>query len=182
MNITIKGSFIQLPKVDDKPIYKQYRGKSGKTWLVRVCDNPADYIFVEADKGENDPSYRGFRGYGGSTLKFNIEDGVILELRGPWHSNSNAFFGDTGVDIRDKHLTYYIIAKSRDHENFITVLVDVIEKDEKPVVGLFYRGTLQAMEIAKKLNRPVMLYCETNGGSSCGYVYPDQIDVHGNRE
>lgn len=182
MNITIKGQFIQLPKKDGKSIYKQYRGKSGKIWLVRVCENPADYIFVEANKGENEAGYRGFRGFGGSTLKFNIEDGEILELRGPWYSNSDAFFRDTGVDIRDKHITYYIIAKSREYTDFKTILVDVIEKDDKPVVGLYYRGTIRAMEVAKELGYSVILYCESAGGSSCGFVYPDQIDVHGNRE
>jgi hypothetical protein len=38
-----------------------------------------------------------------------------------------------------------------------------------------------AMQLAKKLNKPVMCYAKSEGGSSSGLVYPDQIDVHGNR-
>ena len=58
---------------------------------------------------------------------------------------------------------------------------DVLYRDAAPVLGDFDRVTKIAMQMAKERNEAVCCYEETKGGSSCGFVHPDQIDVHGNR-
>jgi len=97
--------------------YKKLIGKSGRIWLVAIQDNPADNIYVSAASAENQPGYKGFRGFAGRTLTFELEDGDILELQGPWATNSDALFKDTGYDIRDKYLTFGVIGLSRKYEN-----------------------------------------------------------------
>ena len=164
-------------------LWRKVIGKSGRIWVYPIIANSGDQIHVSANSAENEPGYRGFRGYGGSTLKFLLEDGEILELHGPWHSNSDALVEDTEIDLRDKHLTYMIIAKEREcNDHSQCTFKDVLYQDTQPMVGEFYRGTLLAMKMSKDLGIPLALYSESPGGSSNGIVYPDQIDVHGNRK
>ena len=155
--------------------YKLYIGKSGMRWLVAIQPNAADNVYVEGGPNSN--------GFAGRTLDFILEDGKIISLKGPWHTNANSLFKDTGVDIRDKHLTFTVIGLDRTYTDrgYRTVIKDVIYKDEKPTIGEYYRGDKIAMRLAKELNRPVMCYSKSGGGSSCGFVYPDQIDVYGKR-
>ncbi len=186
MDIELKSSYIssefhnQLrPKV-----YKKAIGKSGRIWIYSKGKGAGSFIHVSADLKENERGYQGFRGYGGSTLQFPLEDGTMEELIGPWHSNCDALFNDTGIDLRKKHLTFVVISKSREYskESYSSIMKDVLYIDAEPQEGLFDRGILMAMEIAKKLNITVVCYKESLGGSSNGFVYPNQIDVYGNRK
>lgn len=161
--------------------YSMYTGKSGRTWMVGDTENAGAHVYVSADPRENVPGYRGFRGYGGSTLSFKLSTGETVELKGPWHSNSDALKDDTGVDVTSKHLTYVVIARSRDGGFPQEILRDVAYKDDASVLGDFYRGTLLAMELAKKMDTILYCYSESRGGSSCSPVYPDQLDVNGKR-
>jgi hypothetical protein len=157
--------------------YKMYMGKSGRRWLVAIQPNEADDIYVEGGPNSN--------GFAGRTLNFTLEGGEVVSLKGPWHSSSGSLFGDTGVDIRDKHLTFTVIGLDRTHtedRSYRTIIKDIIYQDKEPVIGEYYRGTKIAMKLAKELNKPVMCYSKSTGGGSSGLVYPDQIDVHGNRE
>jgi len=179
MDITLNENCISTRRII---LYKKATGKSGRTWVYPLIANAGDDIHVSADPVENKPGYIGFRGYGGSTLKFNIDDGSVLELKGPWHSNADALYDDTGVDLRDAHLTFVVIAKDRKwNENSMCVFLDVLYKDDVPQIGSFDRGTLLAMKMSKELGIPLALFTESTGGSSNGFVYPDQIDVHGKR-
>jgi hypothetical protein len=156
--------------------YKMYVGKSGRRWLVAIQPNEADNIYVEGGPNSD--------GFAGRTLDFTLENGEVVSLKGPWHTNSGSLFADTGVDIRDKNLTFVVIGLDRTYtdKGYRTIIKDVIYKDEKPTIGEYYRGTKLAMSLAKKLNKPVMCYSKSAEGSSSGFVYPDQIDVYGNRE
>ncbi len=182
MNIKLDRCFIPAELYEKvKPtVYKKAVGRSGKIWIYQIGEGSSNFIYVSPDRRENFPGFRGFRGFGGSTLSFTLEDGSVEKIQGPWHSNSEALYHDTGVDIRNRHLTYVIIAKNREFSNG-TTLVGILYKDEKPMEGDFHRGTIMAMGMAKKLGRPVVCYSESLGGSSEGFVYPDQIDDHGNR-
>jgi len=182
MDVILNKSFLEHEEY--RPFYHtKYIGKSGRIWIVGLCPSAGDFIHVSPNPRENERRFTGFRGYGGSTLKFTLQDGTIESLTGPWHSNSDALFQDTGIDFRDKHATYIIISKKRiQNEKYQTVMVDVIHQDYSPVIGLFERGTLLAMEMAKTLNQMIFCYSESLGGSSCCPIYPDQIDIHGRRE
>lgn len=114
-------------------------------------------------------------------MEFHLEDDCIIELQGPWHSNAEALFNDTGVDIKDKHLTFVVIGKGLEGDLRNMKITDVVYKDEKPTVGDFCRGERLAMKLAKEMNMVLFCYSESDGGSSCGPVYPDQIDVYGKR-
>jgi len=156
--------------------YKMYMGKGGRRWLVAIQPNEADDIYVEGGPNSD--------GFAGRTLNFTLESGEVVSLKGPWHTSSGSLFEDAGVDIRDKHLTFTVIGLDRGVTDvgYRAIIKDVIYKDEKPTIGEYYRGTKIAMKLAKELNKPVMCYSKSTGGSSRGLVYPDQIDVHGKRE
>jgi hypothetical protein len=179
-DIIVGGRYYRVKTVRPEN-YKRYEGTSGRTWIVGNCEEAGQHIYVSADTKENAPGYRGFRGFGGSTLSFNLEDGEIVQLQGPWHSNSEALYSDTGIDVRDKFYTWGCVSEEREWKNHDTIMKGVIYKDDSPVLGDYYRVTRIAMDIAKKLNKTIYCYSESAGGSSCGCIYPDQIDVHGNR-
>lgn len=72
--------------------FRKYIGKSGRIWLMGICTNPRNELYVSSSEGD-------IGGYGGGTLKFQLEDGSIISLRGPWHSNPTAFTRDTGIEL-----------------------------------------------------------------------------------
>jgi len=77
--------------------FKKYIGKSGRTWLVGISNDELhveilNKIYVSAHKGDAG-------GFDGSTLQFQLEDGSIISLKGPWHSNPTAFTEDTGIEL-----------------------------------------------------------------------------------
>lgn len=173
MNVTVSNRFIERPSVPKEERYHMVVGKSGDIWLYPDNDHPADEIHVSTKHHD---------GYCGRELHYHLVDGTAIMLHGPWHSNSDALYDDTGVDLRSKHITYVVIAKDRDYtKKYETIMKDVLYQDEKPMVGAFERGTRMAMEMAQKMGIVLMLYKESWGGSSCGPIYPDQIDVYGNR-
>ena len=158
-------------------IYQKHIGKSGRTWMVAIQDNPGDNVYVSADPSDGYlAGYRGFRGFGGATLQFKLEDGTIEELQAPWHSNADALFDDTGIDARDRYETFVVVSKRREFIDYQTVMADVLYIDEKPQCGVFDRGDGIAKKFADELGKPVFLYSESRGGSSCGAVYPTAWD------
>ena len=112
-------------------------------------------------------------------MTFELEDGSNIELTGPWHSNADSLFADTGVDIRDKYSTFVVIGKDMTFNP--DIMVDVVYKDEKPMIGDFHRGVKLAMALSKQMNCILYYYSQSDGGSSISSVFPDQIDVHGKR-
>lgn len=145
--------------------YHMHVGKSGRRWLVAVQEAAAENIYVEGGPNSD--------GFGGATLTFPIEEGEPVVLKGPWHANADSLFQDTGIDVRDRHRTFVVVAKDRHYENGRTILTGILHKDPEPQLGSFHRGDLIAREIARKLDCPVILYSQSSGGSSCGPVKPD---------
>jgi len=163
MDYTIEG--YQIKRDKRELIYRKVIGKSGGTWVYPVnVENKGEMIHCRR------PGDFKSNGYGGSTLKFPLEDGTELELQGPWHSNSESFYEDTGIDIRDTHYTFVIISKNRDYDMYRWIMKDIIYIDEKPTLGKFERGEDMAIEFVKKLGHPVYLYAESSGGSRCGII------------
>lgn len=122
-------------------------------------------------------------GFGGRTLDFPTKDGVI-QIQGPWHTNSDALFERTGVDLRDKHRTWGVVSLGRGDENGTTVLFDLVyeDPDEKGVVGIFDRISLLAQQLSDGENIPLYYYRLSSGGSSCGPVYPSNWTDQQKRE
>jgi hypothetical protein len=150
--------------------YRVYEGREGRVWFVADQDDPAGNIYVYEPSDAGKPS--SMRGFAGRTLMFITTEGEEISVKAPWHSNADALFRDTGVDVRGKHRTFTVIANERDWTPEGTTLRGVIHRDELPVIGLFDRGHWIAQGIANILDRHVFVYEESRGGSSCGAVFP----------
>jgi hypothetical protein len=81
--------------------YKVLTGKSGKRWLIAIQPNEGDNVYMEGDPGSD--------GFGGRTISFPLEDGTVLELKGPWKTTSGLYH-DTGYDVSGKFLTMGVVA------------------------------------------------------------------------
>lgn len=148
--------------------YHKYTGKSGKIWLVANQPNAADNVYVEGGKDSD--------GFAGRTLSFKLVDGCTLKLTGPWHSNADALFTDTGVDVRDKYLTQGIVALDRQYEDNDYhkpyIYSDVIHYDKSPVIGCFNRIETLAQEFANSTDKIVFYAFISSGGGSSGSLKP----------
>lgn len=147
--------------------YHKYVGKSDKIWLVADQEDAGSNVYVEGGPNSD--------GFGGRTLTFLLVDGTELKLKGPWHANSQALFEDTSVDVRNKYRTFVVISRRREYIEGLTVMVDVLYRDEEAQIGSFHRGDLLARAWAKEIGAPVFCYSESRGGSSNGQVKPDAV-------
>lgn len=148
--------------------YYRYLGKNGRTYLVADQPDAGANVYVEGGPNSD--------GFGGRTLTFPLVDGGEVKLKGPWHTNSGDLYQQTGVDVRDKHYTFVVVSRRRESgKNYESVCVDVLYKDAEPQLGSFHRGDLIAREWARKLDQKVHLYSASKGGSSSGFVEPDQV-------
>lgn len=150
--------------------YKKIIGKSGNVWLYAIQDNPADNIYVSGDKNSD--------GFGGRTISFTLEDGTIEKLIGPWSTNADALYANTGVDLRDKYLTFVVIGRSRDtlliKNIYKSLMIDVLYIDDKPTIGEFERGEIIAKKLANKLKKTVFCYSQSSGGSVSSPIEPEE--------
>jgi hypothetical protein len=160
--------------------YRKVTGKSGRNWYIAI-DSPAGNVYVSPKSEENTPGYKGFKGFGGRTLQFELEDGTVDHIQGPWHSNSDSLFEDTGVDVRDQHVTFGVI--SRDFKSDPDdpwgdgIMVDVLYIDEEPNKGSFDRIDKLAEEYAEREGKQIMYYRESKGGSCRGPVKPQWMKI-----
>lgn len=146
--------------------YHKHIGKGGRIWLVADQPNAAANLYVEGGPNSD--------GFGGATLTFPLVDGTEIKLKGPWRSNSQHLFVETGIDVRHKHYTFVVISRRRESgEHYESIMADVLYKDDEPQLGPHHRGDVLAREWAQKLGAPVFLYSASESGSSCGMVKPD---------
>jgi hypothetical protein len=111
-------------------------------------------------------------GYAGRTMHFPTKEGVIA-IQGPWHSNSDALYKRTGVDLRDKHLTFGLVALQRTHRGNDTVFKDVLYIDpQNGVIGRFKRIQDMAQAMADERDEVVFYYQRSHGGASNGPLCP----------
>ncbi|MDO8610336.1 MAG: hypothetical protein Q7R95_07335 [bacterium] len=149
--------------------YNKYVGKSGNTWLVAHCEYAAENVYVTNNPQNTTSKSQGFEGFGGSTLKMPLVNGEIFELHGGWHTNSDALFDDTGIDVRNTYRTFVVLAKERfslNDSTYRTGLRGIIYKDEKPTLGTYDRYK----DLIKQYPEAKYYYMSSRGGSSCGPV------------
>jgi len=149
--------------------YRKYIGKSGNTWLVADQENAAENVYVTNNPQNTTSSSQGFEGFGVATLSMPLVDGTTFLLHGGWHSNADALFADTGVDVRNQTYTFVVLSKERvtmDDGSYRTIMRDVVYKDEKPTLGSYYRYR----EIVKRYPEANYVYSSSRGGSSCGLI------------
>lgn len=145
-----------------------------RRWLVSATDEDCgNYIYVEGGPGS--------QGFGGACLRFQLAPCGYIELVGPWHSNSSSLFMDTGIDVRDKYLTFGVIARRRalkdvpdNQDRRAEYLEDIVYFDEKPTLGHHERVRDIAQRMANEMQERLFAYNECIGGSSHGAVYPSK--------
>lgn len=137
-------------------IYQSFIGKSGRRWVVAIDKEPANYIYIEGGKNS--------KGFGGRTLEFKLQNGEIIRLQGPWHSNADALYKDTGYDIRDKYFTIGIIGLHRQRNGYQELYWDILHEDQKPILGEYDRIEKLAVEFANKLQKTIYYSYKSNGG------------------
>jgi hypothetical protein len=150
--------------------YKKIIGKTG-VWYIAIQPNEGDNIYF----ARNNKKYSD--GFAGSTLDFELEDGSIDHVQGPWHSNSRSLLADTGYDTTHKHITRGIIALDAEPipgKYMSTRHEDVLYYDEEPVVGDFERITILARDFANKLGKSVYAAQISNGGGSAEWIKPKE--------
>ena len=119
-----------------KSTYHVYadKGRPDYRWLVAVVPNRGDHIYCGTlDKNKRE------QGFGGRTMDFIRENGDVVTLYGPWHSNSKALFEQTGVDVRNQHHTMGCVALYQDGEALEypqTKYTQLIHVDLDPTLGL----------------------------------------------
>ena len=153
--------------------YHKYTGKSDRTWLVADQENAADDIYVTNNPQNTTSKDQGFEGFGGATLAMPLVTGETFALHGGWHSNAQALFDDTGVDVRDTHFTFVVLAKERcstDDGTWRTVFRDIVYRDAKPVLGGFdrYKKLIENHPDAR------FYYSSSRGGSSSGPCHQEK--------
>lgn len=149
-------------KEAESSIYSLHIGKTGYRWLLSTRDNCADEIYVEI------PHVPGF---GGADIEFTLIDLTSLVIKGPRHSNCDAFFLDTGIDVRDKCRTFGVIAEKFGKKPRFTdppLLLNVIHIDTQPQIGAFDRIGVLAQQLSDIRKKEFVFYIETNGGAHCG--------------
>lgn len=157
-----------------KVVYRAVASKMqpGATWLVPVnVPNAADYVHYAPTPEAQKTS----QGYGGSTLTFELEDGAHFSAKGPWHSNADSLYGDTGIDIRCLHYTAVAVGFERGYENRDGVCGAIIEPlyaDVAAVLGAFHRDTEIAQALANLHNKKVYVISASQGGGHGTQVVP----------
>jgi len=137
--------------------YKLITGKTGRRWLVAIQPNEADNVYCEGGPNSD--------GFGGATLTFKLDDGTTIALAGPWHSNADSLFDDTGYDCRDKYTSLGIIGLGRESDwNKGDLYKEVLHYDKKPVIGNFDRIEKLAQEKANELGKEIFYSVRTSGG------------------
>lgn len=158
------------------------------TYLVQVDTiNPADMIHVDTHDLSS-------RGYGGSELRFELEDGSIYTVKGPWHGNSDSLRMRTGLDISYLHETKVSIFEydeevrtfskyvRRDDGTMVWTEVteprptpgSVIYEEQYYVLGEFKRGERIAQALADVREQPVYVICDSRSGSMRCWKHPGE--------
>lgn len=162
---------------DTKPRYKILLGKLGTIWLVTTNEDP-DHIIVQGGPES--------KGYGGADLTFTLANGVDkITLHGPWHSNTDALFKDTGLDLRNKIKTWGCIGRKRSWHrqsnwgDSQTVIEDLIYFDHCVIAGAFDRIQDMAQKMSNAMGITLYYYMQSYSGGSSGPVDPKNLLEHG---
>lgn len=150
-------------------VYDHHIGKSGQHWFVATGNDRGGKCYVW------DPRDRDSRGFAGRTLTFRLSDGTTMVVKGPWHSNSDALFADTGVDVRNEHVTWGCIGLNRVYRrnnagDSIGYITEVVYFDPTPMVGPFNRVDDYAIYLQKTTRAHLYVFSMSVGGSHHGPV------------
>lgn len=142
--------------------HKIAMGKSGRIWLYQDGESR---VHVSGGPGS--------RGFGGSTVSFTLAGGLgKIDLVGPWASNADSFFKDTGIDVRDNFNTWGCVGTGRSYDSNTgeTRITGLVWFDHDATKGQYDRVDYLAWELQEKSDVPLYSYMESEGGSHHGLV------------
>lgn len=178
MDITIlrRGMTCGSAKAESRTYKKINGSRPGTIWLVANQEEAADNVYFHDSNDHNSD------GFAGRVIHFQLEStvpgqtGDVISLKGPWHSNANALFSDTGYDCRATCRTRVIVSKGHAYDDkYRQVLTDVIYNEPKEgKLGLFDRDDEIAQKIADETGETVYLYSESSSGSCSRQVKPSK--------
>lgn len=119
--------------------------------------NQADHIYYDINPNNYPIDKKCFQGFGGQTLSFKMLDGTIKDIKGPWHSNSDALYNRTGLDLRNKTINIGFIYLTK-HCSILEDYKDIIYYDEEPVISNYNRIKDLAYEYAQKYQQDVYFF------------------------
>lgn len=126
----------------------------------------ADFIYAR------DMDTKISHGFARRTLIFETADGP-LSLQGPWKSNSDQLFRETGVDLRESHLTIGVVARyAKPIDLCRAVYSGVLFADEAPVNGHFDRIEMIAQRYADELGQRIFFSMRSHGSGHAGSKSP----------
>lgn len=138
-------------------------GKSGHIWLYHP---ERSMVWVSGGKGSE--------GCGGSTVDFPLADGLgKISLVGPWNSNADECFRETGIDVRGNFITWGCVGTGRDYDaNTGTQrITGLLYFDAAPKKGTYDRIGHLAWDMQEAApDQKLYYYMESAGGSSHGPV------------
>ena len=156
-------------------VWKKIPGKS-RNWYLPIINGQEVVDGIHCDNGK---SKEYSEGYAGRTATFKLEDGTEDQVQGPWHSNSAAFFEDTGVDMQDKHLTWGVIYTKEIRRDYMTAIIDqkdIYHIDEGWTQGKFQRIEELAQKLANTHGLRMFYYAQSSGGSRQFKAEPNEIE------
>lgn len=157
-----------VQNVDHK--YTCYRDRKDHNRLWMVGANfvaPADHIYVGY------PYDTKSQGYAGRWLVFPTTDDMTISLQGPWHSNADALYEATGVDVRGQHYVQLVVGLSRyNGPSYRTTLTDIVYFGEPGVRGYNdYKAVLR--RLYEQYHQDLYYWHGGSGGSTYG-TYNDR--------
>ena len=124
---------LQAPREDDAILYHCYRDRRdhNRLWMVAANrKNLADHIYVGY------PYDTKSEGFAGRWLVFNLVDHEkAVTLQGPWHSNADALYEFTNVDVRDKHYVQFVAGKTFKNVGSRRILTDILYYEDPDIRG-----------------------------------------------
>lgn len=161
-NFTIPNYASVSARPNESTGHKIAVGTSGRVWLYQEGESR---VHVSGGPGS--------RGFGGSTVSFTLADGLgKIDLVGPWASNADSFFKDTGIDVRNNFVTWGCVGRGREYDSNTgeTRITDLIWFDLEATKGDFERVDFEAWALQEKSDVPLYAYVESEGGSHHGSV------------
>ena len=112
--MNIKHILVTRPEIQ-KTLFNKVVGKNGITYLYNGNPNS---IYVDGDK----------TGMGGVEMGFKMMDKTEEVYKGPWNTNANDLFEQTGIDLTKMNYSYGLVFQTR-----ADALAFEKGKDVKPV-------------------------------------------------
>jgi len=139
-----------------------------KWYLIPVnIPNRADYIYTR--KKDIGKSF----GFGGDVLIFKLNDGRLFSLQGPWHTNSNSLFHDTGISVGDEYFTWGYIYEQKEParvKGSLYTMINVIYQDNSWILDRFDRIENHTKKLVQHFKKSLYYSSFSRGGSSHCFI------------